>query len=169
MNNFFKSCRRCLSPRVLIVIGVIILALLIFVPIIGVASLLVAAPLLGCTIMCGVMAFFMRGEKKTVKDLFIRLLLSKCKLFLTKLPSSPTLMSNILDILKCMREHVVNRVWQLRKEKGVTQEELAKTLGVSRQTVIAIEKGNYIPSLLLGLKIARLFKKSIEEVFTYKS
>lgn len=77
-------------------------------------------------------------------------------------------MSNPLDILKNMREHVNNRVFELRKEKGVTQEELAKTLSVSRQTIIAIEKGNYIPSLLLGLKIARYFKKPVEEVFTYK-
>ena len=66
-----------------------------------------------------------------------------------------------------MREYVTNRVWQLRKEKGVTQEVFAEDLGVSRQTVIAIEKGNYIPSLLLGLKIARFFKKSVEEVFNY--
>ena len=77
-------------------------------------------------------------------------------------------MSNPLDILKNMREHVNNRVFELRKEKGVTQEELAKTLSVSRQTIIAIEKGNYIPSLLLGLKIARYFKKPVEEVFAYK-
>lgn len=77
-------------------------------------------------------------------------------------------MSNLLDILKYMREHVINRVFELRKEKGVTQEEFAKALGVSRQTVIAIEKGNYVPSLLLGLKIARFFKKPVEEVFTYK-
>lgn len=67
-----------------------------------------------------------------------------------------------------MREHINNRVFEFRKEKDVTQEELAKALGVSRQTVIAIEKGNYIPSLLLGLKIASFFKKSVEEVFTYK-
>ncbi len=66
-----------------------------------------------------------------------------------------------------MREHVTNRVWQLRKEKGVTQEVIAEALGVSRQTVIAIEKGNYIPSLLLGIKIARFFKKPVEKVFTY--
>ena len=66
-----------------------------------------------------------------------------------------------------MREHVINRVWQLRKEKGVTQEVFAEDLGVSRQTVIAIEKGNYVPSLLLGLKIARFFKKPVEKVFTY--
>ena len=67
-----------------------------------------------------------------------------------------------------MREHVSNRVWQLRKEIGVTQEELAEALGVSRQTVIAVEKGNYVPSLLLGLKIARFFKKPVEKVFTYQ-
>lgn len=67
-----------------------------------------------------------------------------------------------------MRDHIINKVFELRKRKGVTQEELAKTLGVSRQTIVAIEKGNYIPSLLLGLKIAKFFKKPVEEVFTYK-
>ncbi|MBI3559812.1 helix-turn-helix transcriptional regulator [Candidatus Gottesmanbacteria bacterium] len=66
-----------------------------------------------------------------------------------------------------MREHVMNRVWQLRKEKGVTQEAFAEDLGVSRQTVIAIEKGNYTPSLLLGLKIAKFFRKPVEKIFTY--
>lgn len=74
-----------------------------------------------------------------------------------------------LDILNHMSDHIINRVFTFRKEKGVTQEALAETLKVSRQTVIAIEKGNYVPSLLLGLKIARFFKKSIEEVFTFKS
>lgn len=77
-------------------------------------------------------------------------------------------MSNLLDILHYMREYVTNRVFELRREKGVTQAEFAKALGISRQTVIAIEKGNYIPSLLLGLKIAKFFKKPVEEVFTYK-
>ena len=65
-------------------------------------------------------------------------------------------------------EHIINRVFELRKEVNITQEDLAKAVNVSRQTVIAIEKGNYIPSLLLGLKIARFFKKSVEEVFIYK-
>lgn len=77
-------------------------------------------------------------------------------------------MSNQLDIFNVMREYVNNRVFELRKEIDITQEDLAKALGVSRQTVIAIEKGNYIPSLLLGLKTARFFKKPIEEVFTYR-
>ncbi|MCX6782919.1 MAG: helix-turn-helix transcriptional regulator [Candidatus Levybacteria bacterium] len=60
-----------------------------------------------------------------------------------------------------------NKVFELRKEMNVTQEDLAKAVKVSRQTIIAIEKGNYIPSLLLGLKIARFFKKPVEEVFIY--
>ncbi len=64
MNTFFNTCRRCLTPKVLIIVGIIIVALLIFVPIIGVASLIAVAPILGCTIMCGAMALSMRGEKK---------------------------------------------------------------------------------------------------------
>ena len=66
-----------------------------------------------------------------------------------------------------MKEYVTNKVYDLRKEKGVTQEAFAQAIGVSRQTVVAIEKGNYIPSLLLGIKIARFFEKEVEEVFTY--
>lgn len=67
MNQFFNTCRRCLSPKVLIIAGVIIVTLLIFVPVIGVVGLAVALPLIGCTVMCGAMAFFMRGEKKDDK------------------------------------------------------------------------------------------------------
>lgn len=64
MNKLLHSCRRCLNPKVLLILGVIIVSLLIFVPAIGIAGLIAAAPLLGCTVMCGAMAFFMRGEKK---------------------------------------------------------------------------------------------------------
>ena len=66
-----------------------------------------------------------------------------------------------------MKEYVINKVSDLRRKSGVTQEDFARELGVSRQTVIAIEKGNYIPSLLLGLKIAKYFKKNIEDIFIY--
>lgn len=66
-----------------------------------------------------------------------------------------------------MSEYITTTVSELRKEKGVTQEELAGVLGVSRQTIIAIEKGNYVPSLLLGMKIAQYFGKKVEEVFIY--
>jgi len=62
---------------------------------------------------------------------------------------------------------ITNTVSHCRKEKGITQEAFADAIGVSRQTVIAIEKGNYIPSLLLGIKIARFFNKRVEEVFMY--
>jgi putative transcriptional regulator len=50
-------------------------------------------------------------------------------------------------------------------QKGLTQEELAERVGVSRQTIIAIEKGNYTPSVLLALKIATVFKTKVEDVF----
>ena len=77
-------------------------------------------------------------------------------------------MSNLLDISNIMSEHIVSKVSEFRKELEVTQEDLAKEVGVSRQTIIAIEKGNYVPSLMLGLKIANFFKKKVEDVFTYR-
>ena len=67
-----------------------------------------------------------------------------------------------------MTEHIISNVFELRKEMEVTQEDLAKAVGVTRQTIIAIEKGNYTPSVLLALKIAKFFKKPVEEVFVYK-
>ncbi|NJE09465.1 helix-turn-helix transcriptional regulator [Thermococcus sp. MAR1] len=60
-----------------------------------------------------------------------------------------------------------NRLRELREAKGLTQEELAKALGVTRQTVIAIEKGKYDPSLRLAFKIARFFGVKIEDIFLY--
>lgn len=63
MTTFFNSCRRCLNPWVIGVILVVIVGL-IFIPIIGVAGLIVALPLIGCTVMCGAMAFFM-GKKNS--------------------------------------------------------------------------------------------------------
>ena len=65
-----------------------------------------------------------------------------------------------------MAQKVVNKVQQFRQSASVTQEELAERVGVSRQTIIAIEKGNYTPSVLLALKLARYFKRSVEDIFT---
>ncbi len=63
--------------------------------------------------------------------------------------------------------HVVkNSVSQLRLKKGVTQEDFAGAIDVTRQTVIAIEKGNYTPSVLLALKIAKFFKQPVEKIFS---
>lgn len=56
----------------------------------------------------------------------------------------------------------------LRSAQGLTQEELAEKVGVVRQTIAYIEKGEYMPSLGLAYKIARVFNKSIEEVFKLK-
>jgi putative transcriptional regulator len=65
-----------------------------------------------------------------------------------------------------MEEHVKNRLRVLRAEQGWSQAELAKALEVSRQSVNAIETGRFDPSLPLAFKLARLFKMSIEEIFT---
>lgn len=61
-----------------------------------------------------------------------------------------------------------NRLRELREARGLTQEELAKILGVTRQTIIAIEKGKYDPSLRLAFKIARVFGVKIEDIFIYE-
>ena len=61
--------------------------------------------------------------------------------------------------------NVTNCVQSFRTKAGMTQEELAKAVGVTRQTVIAIEKGNYTPSVLLALNIAGHFGVSVEAVF----
>lgn len=63
MNNFFKSCRRCLNSWVVGLIVSVVIGLLIFVPTAGAASLIVVLPLIGCTVMCGAMAFMMRSKK----------------------------------------------------------------------------------------------------------
>ena len=65
-----------------------------------------------------------------------------------------------------MGEHVTNKVQIFRARQGITQEELAEKVKVSRQTIIAIEKGNYTPSVLLALKISRIFKSHVEEIFS---
>lgn len=60
---------------------------------------------------------------------------------------------------------IANCIPALRAEKKITQEELASAVGVSRQTIITVEKGNCIPSLLLASNIAKFFDKPVEEVF----
>lgn len=64
-----------------------------------------------------------------------------------------------------MAEHVSNSLHTLRTQKGLTQEALAEAVGVTRQTIISIEKGNYTPSVLLALKFAGVFKVSVNDIF----
>lgn len=61
---------------------------------------------------------------------------------------------------------MTNKIKYLRAENNMTQEDLAKKVGVTRQTIIAIEKNKYIPSLELSFKISSFFKKKIDEVFS---
>ena len=61
-----------------------------------------------------------------------------------------------------------NRLEQLRKERGIRQEELAAALEVSRQTIGSLENGRYNPSILLAFKIARYFGTTIEDIFIYE-
>ena len=91
-------------------------------------------------------------------------------------------MESLLDILKryCYNKNMEselsirgeasmkNRLEELRKERGIKQEELAAELEVSRQTIGSLENGRYNPSILLAFKIARYFEKSIEEIFIYE-
>jgi putative transcriptional regulator len=70
---------------------------------------------------------------------------------------------------KPKNELVSNTVSQLRHGRSLTQDELGVLVHVTRQTIIAIEKGNYVPSVLLALKLAKIFKKPVEEVFHYET
>ncbi len=62
-----------------------------------------------------------------------------------------------------------NRVRELREAKGLTQEQLAERMGVSRQTIISIEAGRYNPSLLLAHRLAGEFGKLIEDIFDFSN
>lgn len=63
---------------------------------------------------------------------------------------------------------VKNRLEEIRKGRGITQEELAAALEVSRQTIGSLENGRYNPSILLAFKIARYFGMRIEDIFIYE-
>lgn len=61
-----------------------------------------------------------------------------------------------------------NRLEEIRKERGIKQEDLAVALEVSRQTIGSLENGRYNPSIILAFKIARYFNMSIEDIFIYE-
>jgi putative transcriptional regulator len=76
-------------------------------------------------------------------------------------------MSSTLDIAGMLRhlDIVRNRVREQRTQRGLSQAELATALGVSRQTVISIENGRYMPSLPLAFRIARFFDLTVDKMF----
>ena len=66
------------------------------------------------------------------------------------------------------RDTLKNRIEQIRKVRNIRQEEFAKEMGVSRQTISSLENGRYNPSILLAYKIAKYFAMPIEEVFIFE-
>ena len=74
----------------------------------------------------------------------------------------PIMSKNIVDTMK-------NKIKVYRAMYDLTQDDLAKKLGVSRQTIISIEKGKYDPSLKLAFKIAKFFNVKIEDIFIYEN
>ena len=92
-------------------------------------------------------------------------------------------MESVLDILRLLcytgdmesklsilegGDGLKNRLEELRKARGIRQEELGRRLGVSRQTIGSLENGRYNPSIILAFKIARYFGLSIEDIFIYE-
>ena len=61
-----------------------------------------------------------------------------------------------------------NKIEKIRKEQGILQDEMAKALGVSRQTISSLENGRYNPSIMLAYKIAKYFGMTIEDVFVFE-
>ena len=61
-----------------------------------------------------------------------------------------------------------NRLEEIRKSRGITQEELANILEVSRQTIGSLENGRYNPSIILAFKISKFFNLTIEDIFIYE-
>jgi putative transcriptional regulator len=68
------------------------------------------------------------------------------------------------------KDNITNNIRKLRFEHGeMTQAELAKRVGCSRQTIVLLEQGRYAPSLALAFKVACVFDKTIDNIFTYES
>lgn len=61
-----------------------------------------------------------------------------------------------------------NRLEEIRKQKGIKQEDLADAMGVSRQTISSLENGRYNPSVILAIKLARYFQMNVEDLFLYE-
>ncbi len=69
---------------------------------------------------------------------------------------------------KSFKEQIHNSVQAAREKKGLSQQGLAEAVDVSRQTISAIEKGNYAPTVLLAMKIATHFNLRVEDIFSYE-
>jgi putative transcriptional regulator len=70
--------------------------------------------------------------------------------------------------IKDKNHTIQNDVREVRIALGLSQEELARKVNATRQTIISIEKGSYVPSVLLALKLAKVLSKKVEEIFFYE-
>ena len=61
-----------------------------------------------------------------------------------------------------------NRLEEIRRQRGIKQEELAEAMKVSRQTISTLENGTYNPSVILAIKLARYFEMKVEDIFIYE-
>ncbi|MEK4567040.1 helix-turn-helix transcriptional regulator [Alkalihalobacillus sp. FSL R5-0424] len=68
---------------------------------------------------------------------------------------------------KDFKDTLTNKVYEYRVLNRLSQSELANAVGVSKQTIFVMEKGNYTPSLILAYRFANFFKVNIEDIFTY--
>ena len=73
----------------------------------------------------------------------------------------------IISLITKGGDRVRNRIEEIRNARGLRQEEFAKAMGVSRQTISSLENGRYNPSILLAYRIAKYFGLAIEEVFIF--
>lgn len=96
----------------------------------------------------------------------------KCKAYFTNEYKSDIISVKLTLHLKYYNHgkeiEVKNKLEELRRYAGITQEEFAKKMKVSRQTISALEKGRYNPSIILAFKIAKYFEMAIEDVFVYE-
>lgn len=69
---------------------------------------------------------------------------------------------------KDLGDSIDNKVYEFRVLARLSQQELAKKAGVSKQTIFVMEKGNYIPSMLLAFRLAKIFNVDVNELFVYK-
>lgn len=67
-----------------------------------------------------------------------------------------------------MEVNLKNRLEEIRKQRGIKQDELAEAMGVSRQTISSLENGRYNPSVILAIKLARFFGTNVEDIFIYE-
>jgi len=78
------------------------------------------------------------------------------------------LAQEVMVMKKDFGDSISNKVYEYRVLARLSQQELAKKVGVSKQTIFVMEKGNYVPTLLLAFRIAEFFNVDVNEIFTYE-